>query len=189
VPVSVANQKWKVSFAPLHNLFEHWLHCHALFDEDKKYLKHVYELSYEDYVRNPDKHHQEIAAFIGSRVPEGEMEGVTGTYNQKYFNRWSNLLNNSPFKRYYRYIAAKYEPEFAKYGYSLIKGVGVKEEHLQKARKISSGFENLYFLMANACAFLMRLAARSKGYVKRQIRARLPEPLKIRIKRLIRKNV
>src|SRR5258708_1869738 len=43
VPVSMANQRWKVSFAPLHNLFEHWLHCHALFDEDKKHLKHIYE--------------------------------------------------------------------------------------------------------------------------------------------------
>jgi len=189
VPVSISNQKGKVSFAPLHNLFEHWLHCHALFDEDKKYLKHVYELSYEDYVRSPDKHHQEIAAFVGTWVLEGEMEGVTGAYNQKYFNRWSNLLNNSLFKRYYRYLAAKYEPEFAKYGYSLINGFGVKEEHLQKAPRISCGFGTLYFLMANACAFVMHLVGRSKEYVKRQIRARLPEPVKMRIKYLLRKDV
>src|SRR5438874_8167815 len=74
VPVSMANQRWKVSFAPLHNLFDHWLHCHALFEEDKKYLDHVYELSYENYVRDPDKYHAEIAAFIGTRVPETSME-------------------------------------------------------------------------------------------------------------------
>src|SRR5215467_3340833 len=70
VPVSMANQRWKVSLASLHSLFEHWLHCHALFEEDRKHLRHVYELSYEDYVGNPDKHHQEIAAFVGTWVPE-----------------------------------------------------------------------------------------------------------------------
>ena len=36
VAVSMANQKWKVDLASLHKLFDHWLHCHALFDEDKK---------------------------------------------------------------------------------------------------------------------------------------------------------
>ena len=69
VAVSMANQRWKVSLTPLHNLFDHWLHCHALFDRDKKHLKPLYELSYEDYVRDPDKYHEEIAAFIGSTVP------------------------------------------------------------------------------------------------------------------------
>ena len=40
----------------------------------RKYLKHVYELKYEDYVENPDKYHQEIAGFIGTRVPEPPKE-------------------------------------------------------------------------------------------------------------------
>ena len=92
VAVSMAKQRWKVSLAPLHNLFDHWLHCHALFEEDKKYLKHVYELSYEDYVLNPDKHHEGIAAFIDTRVPESSMEQVTGLYYERYFNRWSEPL-------------------------------------------------------------------------------------------------
>ena len=129
VPVSIANnQRWKVTFAPLHNLFDHWLHCYGLFDEDKKYLKHVYELTYEDYIQNPDKCYQEIADFIGTRVPEppeedkfyhvtqwrnplglrvpeGAMENVTGAHNKKYFDRWSDFLNNSPLRCYYRYIA------------------------------------------------------------------------------------
>ena len=212
VPVSMASQRWKVSISPLYRLFEHWLHCHELFEQDKKHLKHLYELRYEDYVENPAKCHEAIAAFIGTRVPEppiqdtfryvaqwrnprglrvpeDTMENLMSTHNQKYFNRWSDLLNNSPFKRYYLYIAAKYEPEFAKYGYSLTKGFGLKQKYLQKAQRISPGVGNLYFLAANACAFVVRLAARSNGYVKKQIRARLPEPLKIRIKRIIRKNV
>ena len=131
VAVSMANQRWKVSLAPLHNLFDHWLHCHALFEEDKKYLKHVYELSYEDYVRDPDKYHEEIAAFIGTRVPANPMEQVTDLYNERYFNRWSDFLNNSAFTGYYRFIAVKYEPKFMNYGYSLTKGFDINEERLR----------------------------------------------------------
>jgi hypothetical protein len=71
VPVSMANnQRWKVTFAPFHKLFDHWLHCYGLFDEDKQYLERVYELTYEDYIQNPDKCYREIADFIGTRVPE-----------------------------------------------------------------------------------------------------------------------
>ena len=210
VPVSLATQRWNVSVSPVYRLFEHWLHCHELFEQDRKYLKHVYELRYEDYVENPAKYHREIAAFIGTRVsepptqdtfryvaqwrnprgmrvPEGAMEDLTGAHNQKYFNRWSDLVNSSLFKRYYRYIAVKYEPEFTKYGYSLIKGLGVKDEHLQTPGKISTTVGALYCLMADVYAFMVRLSTRSKGYVKRQIRARLPESLKIRIKRILQR--
>ena len=189
VPVSMANQKWKVSFAPLHDLFDHWLHCHALFEEDRKYLKHVYELSYEDYVRNPDKYHDAIAAFIGTRVPQGAREDVTGAYNQKYFNRWSQLLNSSLFARYFQYIAVKYEPKFIKYGYSLTKGLGVHEERLHEAEEISAAAGALYCLIADAYAVILRLTTRSKAHIKRQLRARLPGSLKMIIKQVLQKTV
>ena len=186
LPVSMAHQRWKVSFAPLHELFEHWLHCHALFDIDKKHLKHVYELSYEDYVRDPDKYHEEIAAFIGTRVPAHPMEQVTVAYNQKYLDRWSDLLNNSPVNSYYRFIAAKYEPNFRKYGYSLTKGF-VNEQRLHDSEPIGTIAGALYCLMARANALIIRLTARSKWYIRRQLRAWLPEPLKARIKQVFQK--
>jgi len=184
VAVSMANQRWKVSLAPLHNLFDHWLHCHALFEEDKKYLKHVYELSYEDYVRDPDKYHEEIAAFIGTRVPANPMEQVTVAYNQKYLDRWSDLLNNSPVNSYYRFIAAKYEPNFRKYGYSLTKGF-VNEQRLHDSEPIGATAGALYCLMAGANALIIRLTTRSKGYIRKQLRTYLPGPLKVRIQRLL----
>ena len=187
LPVSMANQRWKVSFTPLHELFEHWLHCHALFDIDKKHLKQVYELSYEDYVRDPDKYHEEIAAFIGTRVPANPMEQVTVAYNQKYLDRWSDLLNNSLINSYYRFIAAKYEPNFRKYGYSLTKGF-VNEERLHDPEPIGATAGALYCLMARANALIIRLTAQSKGYIKRQLRARLPEPLKARIRHVFQKS-
>ncbi len=213
VPVSMANnQRWKVSFAPLHNLFDHWLHCYGLFEEDKKYLERVYELTYEDYIQNPDKCHEEIAAFLGTRVPappmedrfrtvtqwrnplglrvpEGAMEDVTGAHNQKYFNSWSDLLSNSPLKGYYRYIAVKYEPKFTEYGYSLTKGFGLHEERLREAERISATVGALYCVMADAQALFVRFPVQTKGYIKRQLRTHLPEPLKDRIKHVLQKMV
>jgi hypothetical protein len=198
VPVSIASQRWKISVSPLYQLFEHWLHCHKLFEEDKKYLKHLYELRYEDYVQNPDRYHQEIAAFIGTRVPEPpkddkfrtvtqvrnptgvrvpeyRMEATSRSHNEKYFNRWCYLLEYSFFRHYYRYMANKYEPRFAKYGYSLTKGLGVGEDVLQSGNKISAILGPAYCLGAVISAFLWRSAVWSKWYIKQRVKAVLPE--------------
>ena len=213
IPVSLANnQRWKVTFAPLHKLFDHWLHCYGLFEEDKRYLKHVYELTYEDYIEDPNKCYQNIAEFVGTqvpkapredrfyyvtqwrnaaglRVPESAMEDVSGAHNEKYFKRWSYLLDNSPFKRYYRYLAGKYEPKFAKYGYSLIKGFVADEERIREAAQISSSAAALYSLMAETFAMSVRTPLQARGYIKQQLRAHLPEPVKLRIKHAFSKIV
>src|SRR2546430_8559633 len=55
VSVSIAGQRWTSNLTSLNRMFQHWLHCYRLFEDDKKYLKHVYELTYEDYIENPDK--------------------------------------------------------------------------------------------------------------------------------------
>jgi hypothetical protein len=196
VPVSIAIQKWKVNVTSLYNLFEHWLQCYELFDQDKRYLEHVYELRYEDYVENPERYHQEIAEFIGTRlsesptedsfrtvaqwrasplrVQERTMEGTSAAYNKKYFDQWRHRLTNSPFKVYYRYIAGKYEPTFAKYGYSLIKGFGVREK-LLRVGSMSAALGPFYCYGADACAFFQRLRERSRWRIKQQIKAMLPE--------------
>ena len=93
-------------------------------------LKRVYELKYEDYVEEQDRYHKEIAAFIGTqvpeppkedtyryvaqwgnptgfRVPEKGMEKTSPIHNHKYLNRWRKLLIESPFRVYYRYLARK----------------------------------------------------------------------------------
>jgi hypothetical protein len=194
----MAVQKWKMSVTSLYSLFEHWLHCHALFEQDKKYLRHVYELRYEDYVENPDRYHEEIATFLGTRVPkppkedkfrtvtqwrnptglrvpECRMEGTSGAHNKKYFDRWCYLLTNSPFKSYYRYIARKYEPRFARYGYSLTRGFGIEQEALQSGGTLPAALGAFFCRMADASAFLSRSRARSRWYIKQQIKALLPE--------------
>jgi hypothetical protein len=205
VPVSIAGQRWTTNITSLNRMFEHWLHCYKLFEKDRKYLNHVYELTYEDYVENPDKYHQEIAAFIGTRVPEAPkeddfrivlqwrnpsglrvperaMETTSAVYSKKYFDRWSYFLTRSPFKGYYRYIARKYEPEFAKYGYSLIKGFIESEEMLGRDGNVSAVLGPMYCLAADLGALLRRSAVRTKGYMKRVVKKLLPEPVLNRIR-------
>ena len=198
VPVGMAAQKWKVNVTSLYNMFEHWLHCHAIFEGDRKHLKHVYELRYEDYVENPKRYHEEIASFIGTRVPEPPkedtirivvqwpntaglrvpergMEQTSGIHNQKYFNRWRKLLNDSFFKSYYRHIARKYEPQFAKHGYSLIRDCGVDESILRADSKVSDLMGAFYCLGADFGALLWRGAVRSKEQMRLAAKAVLPK--------------
>jgi len=164
-----------VSLAPLHSLFDHWLHCHALFDEDKKYLKHVYELSYEDYVRDSDKYHEEIAAFIGTRVPENGMEKASPIYNQKYLDRWHKLPAESPFRVYYRYLVRTYESRFSQYGYSLISGLPNGDEVLREAGMIANVLGVLSCVAADTGALMWRSALRCRVALRRAAKAILPQ--------------
>ena len=198
VPTGMGGQKWAINITSLNRMFEHWLYCYKLFEQDKKCLNHVYELRYEDYVEDPDKYHREIAAFIGTRVPEAPqedtfrivlqqwrplglrvpelaMETTSAAYNKKYFERWSYFLTRSPFKAYYRYIARKYEPEFAKHGYSLIKGFTDNEDALLQGSKISALLGPIYCFGADLWSFVRRSAIRTKGYGKRGVKRLLPE--------------
>src|SRR5207237_9170655 len=111
---------------------------------------------------------------VGLRVPESAMERVSCTHNEKYFKHWSQLLNDSPFKRYYRYIAATYEPKFAKYDYSLIKGFAANEESVHQAARIATNTAAVYCRVADACAMLGRAPARSGAYIKRRLRSQFP---------------
>jgi hypothetical protein len=206
VPASIGGQKWTVNITSLNRMFEHWLHCHKLFEEDKKYLSHVFELTYEEYVENPNKYHEEIAAFIGTRVPEPPkednfrivlqwgnpfglrvperaMETTSAVYSKKYFDRWSYFLTKSPFKGYYRYIARKYEREFAKYGYSLIKGFVEGEQTLDPGSKVSAFVGPIYCLGADVAALLRRSAVRTNVYVKRGVKRLLPQFVLNRIRK------
>ena len=187
IAVSMATQKlkgpgivWKLKPASLHYLFEHWLHCHRIFEQDKKCLNHVYELTYEDYIQNPASYHREIAAFMGTRVPEGVMEEITGAYNKKYLDRWRELLTNSFFRNYYRYIARKYESRFAAHGYSLVNGLGLSEEIFQERGKLSGEIGALYCFGADVAAFLRRFWTLKP---KEQMKQWLPEFILKRIRR------
>ena len=212
IPVSMAAQKWTINVTSLDNMFKHWLHCHALFDEDKSHLNHLYELSYEDYVEDQAHHHEEIAAFIGTRVPEPPkndsfrtvaqwrnltglrvpekaMEKVTAGHSEKYFERWCKLLGDSSFKSYYRYMAQRYEPRFAKFGYSLTERLETHEKVRLEQVKIPAVVGISYCCAADAVAFLVRVRARFMGRAKNGLRTLLPEPIKLRIRRARQRTI
>ena len=181
VAVSMATQRmWDVKRTSLHSLFQHWLHCHRLFDEDKKYLRNIYELTYEDYIKNPGKYHDEIASFIGTSCPKAGMEEITGTHNKRYLDKWSDHLTKSTFRGYYRYIARNYEPRFIKYGYSLLEASSSREEVLPLEGKVFA-LGGLYCIGADACAFLSRFMTLDP---KKQIKALLPQSILVRLKRV-----
>lgn len=187
IAVSLANQRWKKSMASLRMGFEHWLHCHKLFEEDKGCLTHLYELTYEKYIRDPGGYHREIAAFIGTETAEGALEEITGSHNQRYFDRWTQFLTASPFRSYYQYIASKYEPRFAPFGYSLLAPAG-NNVILPDAANVPDGVGRLLCAGADLHAFVWRAAHRGRGQVRRAIRRSLPTFIKEKIKGLTQKK-
>ena len=212
LPVSMAIRKWKGCLTPLYRAFEHWLQCHKLFEHDKKYLNHIYELTYEDYVENPGKYHQEIAAFIGTRVPEPPkedsfrivlqwrnpfglrvpergLETTSAVYSKKYFDRWSYFLIRSPFRGYYRHIARKYEPEFAKYGYSLTKGFDLTEKVQCEIGRGSNAVGAIYCIGADVYAAVWRGSMRCKKWLRLTSKAILPKFIVNAIRQARRKRI
>jgi Sulfotransferase family len=180
IPVCLGTQRMENARpTSLHRLFEHWLLCHELFEEDKRYLKRVYELSYEDYIENPGRYHQEIATFIGTTVPKTGLEEVKMARSQKYFDHWVELLTKAPFRHYYRYIATKYEPKFATYGYSLT-DFGRSREACDNGSLVAAGALSCY--VADSYALMMRLVTWPPLFLKKKVKELLPKSLVKKIK-------
>jgi len=178
VPVSMGTPKLgQATPTSLHRLFAHWLYCYALFEQDKMHLRHLYELTYEEYVSDPGRYHLEIAAFIGTRVRENATVKVKPDINNKYFDQWYALLTRSAFNSYYRYVAAKYEPGFAKYGYSLLKALFVPTEAIFSRSETPVALGSFYCFAADAYAFLMRLLSWPWPNTRRRLKAVLPKSL------------
>ena len=205
IAVGMAAQKWKVNVTSLANMFEHWLHCYGLFEQDKTYLKHVYELTYEGYVENAPKYHEEIAAFIGTslpetpktdtfryvaqwrnprglRVPDQTFEQVGGAYSQRYFERWSYLVGFSALKGYYRYLAKKCEVRFLQHGYSLMDNLSPSSRECVEDMNTHEFVGTFYCRLADAGALLARTRARLTGGFRKKLRELLPEGLKARVR-------
>lgn len=154
VVVSLATQKW--SRTSLHSLFRHWLRCHAIFDEDKKHLAHLYELKYEDYVRDPAARLEEIAAFLGVTAPSCPVNETGKDFNRRYLERWGEMLQKSPYRAYYRQIASMYEEQFAAYGYSLAAPFGGRVFTLGRDTALRRAFGAPVRLSADLCTALWR---------------------------------
>ncbi len=151
IAVSLATQKW--AGIPLHKLFEHWLRCHEIFDEDRQYLLRVHELRYEDYVEQPAKCINEIAAFIGADRGTAQPCEPKKNHNEKYFAEWDQRLSASRHPVYYQQVARIYENRFAVHGYSALRPRQKTALPPSRNDRLSHAAEVLFLLAVDSYLF------------------------------------
>lgn len=120
--VTLATQKWyrkfKVSWRRFSRIFEHWIVCHEIFEEDKKHLKNVFVVKYEHFVTDPQLCLSDIYSFLSIENYPSEQKILTNV-NEKYFAKWMKSLNGTFSGPFSRSIIGRYEKRLEPFGYSL----------------------------------------------------------------------
>jgi sulfotransferase family protein len=118
IPVSIPTAKWRGT-RRYDRLFEHWLRCHAVFEEDRDRLERVHVLQYEQLVANPATVLHGIFEFL-EVDPIPPSEPVALGANEKYFRRWKELKRDLRMRVYLDLVSLWYERRVRRYGYSLL---------------------------------------------------------------------
>lgn len=120
--VSYATQKWyrkfRVNWRGFPRLFEHWVVCHEIFQDDRKHLRNVFIVKYEEFVADPYRWVNEMYRFLGLGDYAMQQEVLSGV-NQRYFKRWRDSLSGFFSGRMSRAIVERYEERVNCFGYSL----------------------------------------------------------------------
>jgi hypothetical protein len=86
VATAFAEHKYKRDLSIRH-LLEHWLVTHERFDSDRKQLRNVRVVKYEDFVASPERSLNLIFSDLGiEKIPATRK--VLATVNEKYLGRW-----------------------------------------------------------------------------------------------------
>ena len=117
IATSIASKKW--SKTSLDELINHWITCHEIFDEDKKMIRNIINIKYEDIINNNKKTLYKISKFLNLQIKPSEIEIKQGI-NDKYFEIWKKKSKNILSKHKILKIINKYNSSVEKYGYSLI---------------------------------------------------------------------
>ena len=117
IATSLATQKW--SKTSLDSLISHWIVCHKIYEDDKKFLKKCINFKYEDLIENTDKTLKIISEFLQTNI-ENNKEEIKKGINRKYFEIWEKKKTSFFSKRKIKKIIEKYEDEVNSFGYSLI---------------------------------------------------------------------
>ncbi|HSL41885.1 MAG TPA: sulfotransferase [Anaerolineales bacterium] len=120
--VSYATQKWyrryRVNWRGLPRIFEHWLVCHEMFQEDQKHLEHSFVVKYEEFVAEPHKWVNDIYRFLGlGHAPINQK--ILSDVNKKYFKMWNRKLSSLFSGMMNRMIIERYGKRVKCFGYSL----------------------------------------------------------------------
>ncbi len=116
IAVSLATQKW--SRTSMDSLMQHWFTAHRDLVEDAGQVGRAALVRYEDLLADPGSELDRLFAFLGLPPHEGRWEVRRGL-NEAYFSSFA--APRWPWRRReYARVAASYETEAARYGYSLL---------------------------------------------------------------------
>jgi len=115
VAACLATSKW--TGCSLESLFEHWLHCHALFEADRSFLKSVYVLRYEDLISDTNKEMERMYKFLDLKPYPASPMDPSG--NDRYFQSWQKLSIDRGRRSEIDSIVRKHQEAIAEHGYSL----------------------------------------------------------------------
>ncbi|MFQ5493549.1 MAG: sulfotransferase [Candidatus Dojkabacteria bacterium] len=116
VITSLATQKW--SKTSLDELMQHWLKAFEVYGEDKKHLRKLHEVYYEDLIREPEATISKLYLHLGleiERLPEIKIRTMKNT---KYEKMWRELEKSDP--NLITTLTDKYESRINRFGYTMI---------------------------------------------------------------------
>jgi hypothetical protein len=120
--VSYATQKWyrkyKINWRAFPRILEHWLVCHELFQADRKHLKNVFTVKYEEFVAEPQRWVDDMYRFLGLSDFSMSQEILRGV-NDRYFNLWERNQSGFLSGLMARKIIERHEERVRCFGYSL----------------------------------------------------------------------
>ncbi|MGH3008102.1 MAG: sulfotransferase family protein [Gaiellaceae bacterium] len=122
IPVSIPTAKWRGT-RRYDRLFEHWFHCHELFEADRPLLERVHQIRYEDFVHEPEPVLRRVFEFLGLD-PIPPSEPVDADANERYFEQWRSLKRDPRMRLYLDLASLRYERRARRFGYSLLRPRG-----------------------------------------------------------------
>lgn len=116
VAVALATAKW--SRNSFWFLLKHWVTCHQIWQEDRRFITDYLELTYEDLINDPSSEMGRIYSFLGVDPPEKPMRDINPSLNQRYFRIWQTLKCERMIRPYIKLIERVFEDRIRGFGYS-----------------------------------------------------------------------
>ena len=118
IATSIASKKW--SKTSLDELISHWIKCHEIFNEDKKMIRNIINIKYEDLINNNEEILAQLSEFLKLNIKPSKIEIRKGI-NDKYFKIWIKKSKSIFTKYRISKIIKKHNNDIEKFDYSLIK--------------------------------------------------------------------
>ena len=118
IATSIASKKW--SKTSLDELISHWIKCHEIFNEDKKMIRNIINIKYEDLINNNEEILAQLSKFLKLNIKIPKIEIRKGI-NDKYFKIWIKKSKSIFTKYRISKIIKKHNSDIEKFDYSLIK--------------------------------------------------------------------